>query len=90
MVIKSPVFKKYLNWQDREKFSMDGAYNLRLALLVELPYEIILPTEHCIDLRKIDDFVQDTWSAFADERRRDSHYFFKLEADAVAFKLRWS
>ncbi len=89
MVTESPVFKKYVNWQDREKFSRQGPHLLRLELLVELPYEIILLTEHRIDLRDIDEFVQDEWSAYAHERAFKSHYFFKLEADAVAFKLRW-
>ena len=87
MVTESPVFKKYVNWQDREKFSSDNTYSLRPQLLAVLPYEIILPTEHYIDLRDIDEFVQDKWSAYASAAA--SHYFFKLEADAVAFKLRW-
>lgn len=90
MVTESPVFKKYVNWQDRERFARTAPYNLRLDLLKKLSYEIILPEEHCIDLRDIDNFVQDKWSAYADERKYQSHYFFKLETDAVAFKLRWS
>lgn len=91
MVTGSPVFKKYVNWQDRERFARlpNDGFNLRNSLLEKLPHEVILPTEHCIDLRDIDKFVQDKWSAYADERKFQSHYFFKLEADAVAFKLRW-
>ncbi len=88
MVAESPVFKKYVNWQDRTKFSSDNIYSLRPQLLAVLPYEIILPTEHYIDLRDIDEFVQDKWSAYASIRGA-GHYFFKLEEDAVAFKLRW-
>lgn len=88
MVIESPVFKKYVNWQDRTKFSGAGIYNLRSELLEILPYEIVLPETNHIDLRDIDDFVQDEWSAYASALNK-SHYFFKLEEDAVAFKLRW-
>lgn len=88
MVTESPVFKKYVNWQDKTKFSSDNTYTLRPQLLAVLPYEIILPTEHHIDLRDIDEFVQDEWSAYA-IIRGGGHYFFKLETDAVAFKLRW-
>ena len=89
--VNAPNFKRYVNWQDRERFarSPNDPFNLRDSLLEKLPHEIILQTEHCIDLRTIDDFVQDKWSAFADERKLQSHYFFKLETDAVAFKLRW-
>lgn len=89
MVTESPVFKKYVNWQDREKFARTAPYSLRLELLEKLPYEIVLPLEDHIDLRDIDNFVRDKWTAYADERKYESHYFFKLEADAVAFKLRW-
>lgn len=88
MVIESPIFKKYVNWQDREKFSWNGACQLRLELLIELPYEVVMPETNHIDLRDIDNFVQDKWSAYASAQNK-SYYFFKLEADAVAFKLRW-
>ena len=86
MVIESPVFKKYVNWQ---KFPRNNPYDLRSKLLETLSYEIVLPSEQHIDLRDIDNFVQDEWSAYTQERAFKSHYFFKLEADAVAFKLRW-
>lgn len=89
MVVKIPVFKKYVEWQDRTKFSSDNTYTLRPQLLAELPYEIVLSKIDSIDLRDIDEFVQDKWSAYA-SIRGNGHYFFKLEADAVAFKLRWS
>jgi len=96
MVIESPVFKKYVNWQlpdglwqHKTKFYGGNTHDLRSKLLVELPYEIILSSEELIDLRDIDAFVQDEWSAYTQERAFKSHYFFKLEADAVAFKLRW-
>lgn len=85
----TPKFKKYVNWQDRTKFSVAGTYNIRSELLEILPYEIVLSTTNDIDLRDIDSFVRDKWSAYADERKFQSHYFFKLEGDAVAFKLRW-
>ncbi len=86
MVIESPVFKKYVNWQ---KFPRNNPYDLRTKLLETLPYEVVLSSLEHIDLRDIDDFVQDEWSAYAQERAFKSHYFFKLEEDAVGFKLRW-
>ena len=79
-----PIFKKYVNWQDTPDI-----YNLRSELLEMLPYEIVLPETNHIDLRDIDKFVQDKWSAYATAQNQ-SHYFFKLQEDAVAFKLRWS
>lgn len=88
MVIESPIFKKYVNWQDRNQVYVDGIYNLHDDLLEILPYEIVLSQTNRIDLRDIDNFVQDKWSAYASAQNQ-SHYFFKLETDAVAFKLRW-
>jgi len=81
-----PTFKRYVNWQ---KFPKNNPYDLRTKLLETLPYEIVLPSLQHIDLRDIDAFIQDEWSAYANERHFEAHYFFKLEADAVAFKLRW-
>jgi len=84
--VNGPNFKRYVNWQ---KFPGNNPYDLRTKLLETLPYEVILLLSDNIDLRDIDAFVQDKWSAYANERDFQSHYFFKLEEDAVAFKLRW-
>ncbi len=85
-VIIPPIFERYVNWQ---RFPRRNSYDLRTKLLETLPYEIVLSELDIIDLRDIDAFVQDKWSAYANERDFQSHYFFKLETDAAAFKLRW-
>ncbi len=86
-MIEDPDFGNYLNWQDR---GLDEQINepLRDWLLERLPYELTNPsTKNFIDLRDIGELAEGQWSAYAG--RNDAHYFFELESDAMAFKLKW-
>ena len=93
MTYENPKFKKMINWKIRAE---DKGYNstlLRLWLLERVKYEVIIKNNtYGLDLRDIEEQVEGKWAAFRIVEMSDknySHYFFELETDAMAFKLRW-
>ncbi len=88
--MEPPELPKMINWQ-REQSYESGVQPLRQYLLDRLPYEVVLEnTIFTIDLRDIEELIEKRWSAFhIPGMVMTEYYFFELETDAVAFKLRW-
>lgn len=89
-MIKSPNFGKMINWQKNPYYSTEP---LRKWLLRRLPIEIIVSSDligHGPELRDIGALLEGEWSALRTNNGDGNlHYFFELESDAMAFKLKW-
>lgn len=92
---KPPVFKNFLYWysspNDKTGNKLpqpSSAFNIRKWLLEKgLTFEIITDGLGP-DSRDVGELTHGLWSAFQEDATR-AYYFFELEEDAVAFKLRW-
>ena len=59
-------------------------------ILTLCPFRVILPDFPDILFIDIEDFVEGKWSShILNDKISRSPYFFELESDAMAFKLRW-
>ena len=83
------VMNHYINWNDG-RLKNNSEYYVRKYLQDLFDYEVII--SNCVmDLAEIDKGTQGYWTAYKSETLDlDYHYFFQLEEDAVAFKLKWS
>ena len=82
-------FRNYLDWS---RNGIAGEHKLHKWLLKRLPYVVSIDNSvnDIIDLRCVGDLSNDLWSAYYSGNTYHSFYHFKDEADAVAFKLKFS
>ena len=73
------IYCRHIKWP--------GKYTLKILSICS--FQVNLKDQ--ILLKDIDTFVEGKWSSYvaADENYGDGPYFFELETDAMAFKLRW-
>lgn len=89
MKIDNPKFKNHIYWYEWP-VEIRNEISLRKKILELAPHEIVIPFTHKSDYKDLGDIGELTegkWTAFSDTGY--IHYFFELEFDAVAFKLRW-
>lgn len=102
MTHEEPKFEKMINWPVEKP--QGNFMSLRPWLLERAQYEIVIErkltfpdlgnnNDYGPDLRDIEEQAEGRWAAVRIDELADksySHYFFQLERDAMAFKLRWT
>ena len=87
-------FRGYVKWYGESDSPTNTEPHIRPWLLKRLPFEVIVDEGKDIDLRDVGESVEGKWSAYSGWDHRNGtyccgHYFFELETDVMAFKLRW-
>ena len=74
--------KKFIIWDD------DAAIPFSSGIYTLCSFEVKLGNEYILT-EDIENFVEGAWSSFVNDQFSCRAYFFELESDAMAFKLRW-
>lgn len=89
--MEPPVFKNYVAWYGEEDSPQNDEIHIRRWLMEKFPYEITVEDGSSVDLRDIGDNTLGPWSAYGGRwgLQHMDYYFFELEIDAMAFKLKF-
>ena len=83
--------KGFVSWEDEKDSPPRREENIRNWLLSRLPFEVTIlkanATEH--EIEEFIECMEGSWSAYNIGMSYEAHFFFELDSDAVAFKLRW-
>ena len=81
----------FISWKNEDRSVHANKKTLRQWLLNRFPFEVV--TENfAAEHQEVGEFVEGKWSVYFvwNISSDETHYFFELASDAMAFKLRWS
>ena len=86
--MESSVFKNYIKWYGKDDSPINNVQSIKIWALKTMSYEVVLMDDTGVALGDIGELTLGSWTAYADEVGI-GHYFFELEVDVMAFKLRF-